>query len=576
MYVQEHLHRRGLRAHGSRGREQGAVILDETLSLEGGFVWSCDPSHWRTVKRTDTASPPDGVLDQERRLYYSAAWQLLEEHIDDDRVSNPGVDRVGQQFWGLRSLDDAVMRRPLDGGTAEHFYYVTDRQFSPVAILGDNARLVERVSYSAYGKATHRFPGDWNKDGVVDSDDVDHLDLLGLGLGEEITDSTYVAEFDLNRDGVVDGDDVLLAESWFGHGGLAAGAISDPAGPGNPIGYTGHVFNVESLLYLARHRTYSPALGRWLTEDPAGEVDGPNLYQYVLGNPLLATDPMGLNREIRRAVAAHQAFAGTVMADFRSGRISGEDASRLINMSQSAAMSGISAAERNVESFNARFTTGPKAVVNAAAGTVVSFATLGTRDWQPIPVSDAERQRGYGLSYGIARVSTEVGFGIATGAASTLGHAGKAILVWDLAGNAFMTGEGIGNMACEGVTWQNSLQVGFGAAGFGGNAVGRWGRSSGKPRGAFIDEMDAKTAARYRKYWQGSPDYPTQGAPFQVKTWHHPDGRLKTVQTYDEIGHAHRQYGLTERNHLPHEHHFKMMGTQPQRIPDRHPIGGLD
>ena len=26
--------------------------------------------------------PPDEPLDQERRMYYSANWQLLEEHID--------------------------------------------------------------------------------------------------------------------------------------------------------------------------------------------------------------------------------------------------------------------------------------------------------------------------------------------------------------------------------------------------------------------------------------------------------------------------------------------------------------
>jgi RHS repeat-associated protein len=109
-------------------------------------------------------------------------------------------------------------------------------------------------------------------------------------------------DFDLNRDGVVDEDDVLLAESWFGHGGLAAEAISDPAGPGNPIGYTGHVFNLESLLYLARHRTYSPALGRWLTEDPAGEVDGPNLYQYALSSPVVFGDPLGLFITQREAI----------------------------------------------------------------------------------------------------------------------------------------------------------------------------------------------------------------------------------------------------------------------------------
>ena len=29
--------------------------------------------------------PPDEPLDQERRMFYSANWQLLEEHIHDNR-----------------------------------------------------------------------------------------------------------------------------------------------------------------------------------------------------------------------------------------------------------------------------------------------------------------------------------------------------------------------------------------------------------------------------------------------------------------------------------------------------------
>ncbi len=38
------------------------------------------------------------------------------------------------------------------------------------------------------------------------------------------------------------------------------------------------------LLYFGR-RYYMPSLGRWLTADPAGFRDGPNLYAYVHGNP---------------------------------------------------------------------------------------------------------------------------------------------------------------------------------------------------------------------------------------------------------------------------------------------------
>lgn len=39
---------------------------------------------------------------------------------------------------------------------------------------------------------------------------------------------------------------------------------------------------------------YAPPTGRWLSEDPAGYVDGPNQYLYVRNNPVNMTDPSGM------------------------------------------------------------------------------------------------------------------------------------------------------------------------------------------------------------------------------------------------------------------------------------------
>jgi hypothetical protein len=39
---------------------------------------------------------------------------------------------------------------------------------------------------------------------------------------------------------------------------------------------------------------YTPHVGRWLSEDPAGYVDGPNRYLYVTNGPTGRSDPSGL------------------------------------------------------------------------------------------------------------------------------------------------------------------------------------------------------------------------------------------------------------------------------------------
>jgi len=58
--------------------------------------------------------------------------------------------------------------------------------------------------------------------------------------------------------------------------------------------YAGLFYHPTSGLYLATHRAYDPALGRWLSRDPIGEQGGINLYGYVGGNPLTFMDPLGL------------------------------------------------------------------------------------------------------------------------------------------------------------------------------------------------------------------------------------------------------------------------------------------
>ncbi len=57
--------------------------------------------------------------------------------------------------------------------------------------------------------------------------------------------------------------------------------------------FAGEERDEESGLYYHGARYYAPWLCRWTTTDPAGRVDGPNLYRYVSNNPLAASDPTG-------------------------------------------------------------------------------------------------------------------------------------------------------------------------------------------------------------------------------------------------------------------------------------------
>lgn len=63
---------------------------------------------------------------------------------------------------------------------------------------------------------------------------------------------------------------------------------------GSPFGYTGRKWDAKAGLYNYRARYYSPELGIFLSHDPIGTKDDPNLYTYVGLDPVNLSDPMGL------------------------------------------------------------------------------------------------------------------------------------------------------------------------------------------------------------------------------------------------------------------------------------------
>lgn len=237
-------------------------------------------------------------------MYYSGAmggWQLIEERIDEGYASSPGVNRVAQEVWGLRYIDDAVMRINNAADEAERlrFYHLTDVQFSTVAMIGLGGTyppLMERVSYDPYGRATHRWAGDVNNDGAVDSTDAG---LVKDTLGNAIGDAGYDVRMDFDRDGDIDSDDKDIADAALERAALMAGEISDRSstGPDNVFGYDGYVFAPETQRYCVRFRWYDPVVGRWMERDPAGYVDGPSLFGYAKSSPAKYADPVGKRPE---------------------------------------------------------------------------------------------------------------------------------------------------------------------------------------------------------------------------------------------------------------------------------------
>ena len=93
--------------------------------------------------------------------------------------------------------------------------------------------------------------------------------------------------------GMVDSGNNLIQEYRYDAYGNQIGMDEEDA---NPFRYNGEYWDGETENIYLRNRSYSPADGRFTSEDPI--KDGTNWYSYCAGNPVMFSDASGLKMQI--------------------------------------------------------------------------------------------------------------------------------------------------------------------------------------------------------------------------------------------------------------------------------------
>jgi RHS repeat-associated protein len=183
-----------------------------------------------TNRRIWKQSVENGTLTT-RHYYYSNKWQVLEERTGTSTSADT------QYVWGVKYDDDLALRDRF-GATSDRFYALAD-YFQPTALADITGTIQERYVYRAFGDVSY-YDGSFNP-------------ISGSAYGW-----TYL--------------------------------------------YGSYYYDSETGLYQVRNRYYYTALGRFLSRDPyidddgnsAEMTQGPNLYWYVVNNPINGVDPSGL------------------------------------------------------------------------------------------------------------------------------------------------------------------------------------------------------------------------------------------------------------------------------------------
>jgi RHS repeat-associated protein len=263
-----------------------------------------------------------------RDLYYSAAWQVIEDR--------EGGDVKAQQVWSAVYVDAMVLRDvDADGssgtgdlgrpgsGLEQRLYAQTDANFNVTSVvaaqsyLGDDKPTVVRGYVTPQGQPLNNQSAwaVWNGGTWAGN----------LADGRPFTGEYSSTDVEWKVDGTSMGVWSFADGEWsYESGGTGAYTFAPLApGPGelmermeyDPYGqvrfldwdgeekldgqfgwtylHQGGRYDASAGLYDFRNRQYSPTLGRWMSADPLGYVDGMNVYGYLGGSPLGAVDPMG-------------------------------------------------------------------------------------------------------------------------------------------------------------------------------------------------------------------------------------------------------------------------------------------
>lgn len=106
----------------------------------------------------------------------------------------------------------------------------------------------------------------------------------------------------------VDGDGALLTYEQYAASGATVFAVGQSAAQAGlkRFRYSAEERDQASGLYFYGARYLEPWTGRWLSPDPAGDIDGPNRYAFVGGNPASYVDIGGLGKNKKKQKGGKQ------------------------------------------------------------------------------------------------------------------------------------------------------------------------------------------------------------------------------------------------------------------------------
>ena len=251
------------------------------------YTYEDTPDCNRLVSTTNDSSSRDYTHDEHGNMVSMPHLETMDwDYADELRHVDKGSG-TGQETWFVYDATGERVRKVYvhNGLREERIYlggYELYRKYvvSPESLeeeretvhIADDQRRVCMVETLTVADGT-----------VIDEEDIDPR------LRFQLDDHLGTACVEVDGSGAV-----ISFEEYHPYGTSSYRSFQSSEVSAKRYRYTGKERDEETGLAYHGARYFCPWLGRWTSPDPAGLVDGANLYAYCRGDPVGGNDPTGL------------------------------------------------------------------------------------------------------------------------------------------------------------------------------------------------------------------------------------------------------------------------------------------
>jgi len=229
---------------------------------------------------------------------------ISEPYTYDPHGNMTSMPHLPEMAWNFK---DQLQMVDKGGGCMAYYVYDTGGQRVRKVIEQNGRRMKERIYlrgfeiYREYGGDGDRRELERETLHVMDNQQrIALVETKTIDAGEEVAEPEAVIRFQLNNHlgssslELDEGALVISYEEYYPYGSTSYHAVrGDVEVSAKRYRYTGMERDEETGLNYHGARYYAPWVGRWVSCDPTGIVDGTNVYKYAHNNPLRIVDRKG-------------------------------------------------------------------------------------------------------------------------------------------------------------------------------------------------------------------------------------------------------------------------------------------